>query len=134
MIEANQLEGAIVGAYKENFIVRKLGLVEKTDLAGMYRSTKTPPVFTRMQTDSTLEFSGMDDAQKVHGVAGDLCWINEAMEANFESFKQLLQRSRGKFIPVVLSEIRKSVCSDWIPVFTAERFLIIWKVEKRFHL
>jgi hypothetical protein len=32
VIEANQLEGAIVGAYNANIIARKLGLVEKTDL------------------------------------------------------------------------------------------------------
>jgi hypothetical protein len=32
IIEANQLEGAIVGAYNPNIIARKLGLTEKTDV------------------------------------------------------------------------------------------------------
>jgi phage terminase large subunit len=72
--------------------------IAKSSLAQLYRSTKTPPVYTLIQTNSTLEFSGLDDPQKVHGVAGDLCWINETVEANPETFKQLLQRSRGKII------------------------------------
>lgn len=70
----------------------------KSGLNDCYRSTKFPPVFTMKQTNSTLEFSGLDDVQKVHGVASDLTWINEAIESSREVFKQLLQRSRGKFI------------------------------------
>lgn len=70
----------------------------KSGLLGQYKHIKIPPTFTLYQTNSTLEFSGLDEPQKVHGVAADLHWINEAMEADQEPFKQLLQRSRGKFI------------------------------------
>ncbi|MCL1933964.1 MAG: DNA-packaging protein [Candidatus Azobacteroides sp.] len=34
IIEANQLEGAVVGAYNHNIIARKLGLTEKVDVTG----------------------------------------------------------------------------------------------------
>jgi len=76
----------------ENEFLKKSGLFDQ------YKHIKIPPVFTLQQTGSTLEFSGLDEPQKVHGVAADLHWINEAMEADQEPFKQLLQRSRGKFI------------------------------------
>lgn len=72
--------------------------IGKNDLHHLYNSTKTPPVFKSKITDSTLEYTGLDDPQKVHGVAGDLIWLNEAMEIDQNSFKQLMQRLRGKII------------------------------------
>lgn len=64
----------------------------------LYNSTKVPPVWTMKQTGSTLEFSGLDDPQKVHGVASDIVWINEAIEAEKATVQQLLQRLEGKAI------------------------------------
>lgn len=66
--------------------------------AKLYNSTKVPPVWTMKQTGSTLEFSGLDDPQKVHGVASDIVWINEAIEAEKATVQQLLQRLEGKAI------------------------------------
>ena len=70
----------------------------KSALSHQYKSVKTPPLYTLTQTQSTLEFSGLDDPQKVHGVASDLIWINEAVETELETFRQLLQRCKGKII------------------------------------
>lgn len=68
------------------------------DLRGLYKATKTPLMYTMKATGSTLEFSGLDDPQKAHGVASDIHWINEAIEAEELTFRQLLQRCEGKII------------------------------------
>jgi Phage terminase large subunit len=67
----------------------------KNDLTKYYSTTKIPPFFRMKQTRSSLEFGGLDDPQKVHGVAADLHWINEAMEMERDTFRQILQRSKG---------------------------------------
>ena len=68
----------------------------KCGLINQFTSTKTPTFYRHNQTNSTLEFSGLDNVQKVHGVASDLIWINEAMESERESVRQLLQRAEGE--------------------------------------
>lgn len=40
-------------------------------------------------------FIGLDDPQKVHGFASDVFWINEAIEAGYDDYAQLMQRCRG---------------------------------------
>lgn len=70
----------------------------KNDYHKLYNSTKLPPVYESKITKSKLEMIGLDDPQKAHGVAGDLLWLNEAIEIEQESFKQLNQRNRGKII------------------------------------
>lgn len=72
--------------------------ITPSGLFHLYNSTKVPPVWTLKQTGSTIEFSGLDDPQKVHGVASDIIWLNEAIEAEKETVKQLLQRLEGKMI------------------------------------
>ena len=43
---------------------------------------------------STIEFNGMDDYQKLHGLTQDYAWLNEAMEAGKEDFEQIDMRTR----------------------------------------
>jgi len=43
---------------------------------------------------SSIEFMGMDDYQKIHGFASDYSWLNEAMEAKKEDFEQMDMRTR----------------------------------------
>lgn len=42
-----------------------------------------------------LWFLGLDDEQKIHGLETNIFWINEAVEASFEDYAQLMQRCRG---------------------------------------
>ena len=46
---------------------------------------------------STIEFNGMDDYMKVHGLTQDWAWFNEALEINRKEFDQIDQRT-SKFI------------------------------------
>ena len=47
---------------------------------------------------SSYEFYGLDDSQKLHGIETDYFWLNEAIEVSKDSFDQLEQRCRGKWI------------------------------------
>jgi len=40
-------------------------------------------------------FMGLDDEQRIHGMKSDAFWINEAIEASFEDYAQLMQRCSG---------------------------------------
>ncbi|MNK30189.1 Phage terminase large subunit [compost metagenome] len=40
-------------------------------------------------------FMGLDDPQKVHGFKSSAIWINEAVEAGYEDYAQLMQRCSG---------------------------------------
>lgn len=42
--------------------------------------------------NTTFEFVGLDDTQRLHGLTCDIFWINEAMEASKDDFDQLEQR------------------------------------------
>lgn len=46
---------------------------------------------------SSIEFNGLDDYQKLHGLTQDYSWLNEAMEAKREDFDQLDMRT-GKIM------------------------------------
>lgn len=70
----------------------------KQQISSLYKSTKAPIIFQLKQSKSKLEMVGLDDPQKAHGVAGDIIWLNEAMEIEQESFRQLTQRSEGKVV------------------------------------
>lgn len=48
--------------------------------------------------DSFIEFGGLDDSQKLHGMTQDIAWLNEAMEATKEDFDQLEQRTSNLII------------------------------------
>lgn len=45
--------------------------------------------------DVEFWFIGLDDPQKIHGFASDAFWINEAVEASFDDYAQLMQRCKG---------------------------------------
>jgi phage terminase large subunit len=45
--------------------------------------------------DVEFWFIGLDDPQKVHGFASDAFHINEAIEASFDDYAQLMQRCKG---------------------------------------
>jgi phage terminase large subunit len=49
--------------------------------AGMYRLY-----------DTEFWFIGLDDEQRIHGMKSDIFWINEAVEASFNDYAQLMQR------------------------------------------
>lgn len=40
-------------------------------------------------------FLGLDDEQRIHGMKSDAFWINEAVEASFNDYAQLMQRCSG---------------------------------------
>ena len=40
-------------------------------------------------------FLGLDDEQRIHGMKSDAFWINEAVEASFDDYAQLMQRCSG---------------------------------------
>ncbi len=70
-----------------NNILTELGMVEKRD----YYKNKT---LHQIQINNTsFEFVGLDDVQKLHGLTVDIFWINEAMEASKDDFDQLEQRT-----------------------------------------
>ena len=56
--------------------------------------------FRAQINSSYLDFGGLDNAQKMHGLETDLFWFNEAIEADMDSFDQLEQRqtNKGKWI------------------------------------
>lgn len=68
-------------------ILTDLGLVEKRD----YKKNETLHQIVIGQT--SFEFVGLDDVQKLHGLTTDIFWINEAMEASKDDFDQLEQRT-----------------------------------------
>lgn len=45
--------------------------------------------------DTEFWFIGLDDPQKAHGFASDCFWINEAIEAGYDDYTQLMQRCSG---------------------------------------
>lgn len=45
--------------------------------------------------DTEFWFLGLDDEQRIHGMQSDAFWINEAVEANFDDYAQLMQRCTG---------------------------------------
>ena len=68
-------------------ILIELGLREGID----YRRNKT--LHQIAINNTTFEFIGLDDVQKLHGLTVDIFWINEAMEASKDDFDQLEQRT-----------------------------------------
>jgi len=45
-----------------------------------------------------IEFLGLDEGQKLHGRKQDIVWINEAVEAKYKHFQQLIIRTKKKVI------------------------------------
>lgn len=45
--------------------------------------------------DTEFWFIGLDDDQKIHGLKTNAFWINEAIEASYDAYAQLMQRCSG---------------------------------------
>jgi phage terminase large subunit len=45
--------------------------------------------------DVEFWFVGLDDPQKIHGLRSHAFWLNEAIEASFDDYSQLMQRCEG---------------------------------------
>ena len=45
--------------------------------------------------DTEFWFLGLDDDQKIHGFESDAFWINEAIEAGYDDYAQIMQRCKG---------------------------------------
>lgn len=45
--------------------------------------------------DTSFWFLGLDDDQKIHGFESDAFWINEAIEATYDDYAQIMQRCKG---------------------------------------
>lgn len=54
---------------------------------------KTNKIYTLWDTE--FWFMGLDDPQRVHGFSSDAFWINEAIEAGYDDYAQLMQRCTG---------------------------------------
>lgn len=59
---------------------------------------------------NTISFIGLDEKQKLHGRKQDLFWINEAIEAKYDDFKQMNQRTTECF----LLDYNPSATEHWI--------------------
>ena len=59
---------------------------------------------------NTIFFLGLDEKQKLHGAQQHLFWFNEGMEASYDDFKQLNQRTTECFI----CDYNPSATSHWI--------------------
>lgn len=57
-----------------------------------------------------ISFIGLDDKQKLHGRKQDVFWINEAIESEFDDFRQLNQRTSELYI----LDYNPSVTEHWI--------------------
>lgn len=59
---------------------------------------------------TTFQFIGLDEAQKLHGRKQDVVWINEAIECDQKSFRQLLMRTTTQ----LLLDYNPSTDTHWI--------------------
>ena len=59
---------------------------------------------------STIEFNGLDDYQKVHGLTQDWTWFNEGMEISKKEFDQIDQRTSK----LVLIDFNPTMDEHWI--------------------
>lgn len=55
-------------------------------------------------------FLGLDDTQRIHGMKSDAFWLNEAIEASFDDYAQLMQRCSG----FCILDYNPSVDEHWI--------------------
>ena len=70
-----------------------IGLLKKY---GLYNKKNLNETELRYKLyNSTFEFGGLDDSQKLHGLTTDFNWINEAIEASKDDFDQLEMRCSG---------------------------------------
>ena len=70
-----------------------IGLLKKYDLYNKNNLNETELRYRLY--NSSYEFGGLDDSQKLHGLTTDFVWINEAIEAGKDDFDQLEMRCTG---------------------------------------
>lgn len=70
-------------------VLKDYGLYERTK----HNKSTGAGVYTLFTTE--FWFMGLDDDQRVHGFKSDSVWINEAVEATFNDYAQLMQRCSG---------------------------------------
>lgn len=70
-------------------VLKDYGLYEKRN----HNKSVGAGVYTLYTTE--FWFLGLDDEQRIHGMKSDAFWINEAVEASFDDYAQLMQRCTG---------------------------------------
>jgi phage terminase large subunit len=60
--------------------------------------------------DGTLEFNGLDDAQKLHGLTQDIAWLNEGIEATLNDLDQLEMRTNE----LILIDLNPTEEESWV--------------------
>jgi phage terminase large subunit len=70
-------------------VLRDYGLYDKN----RHNKSTGAGIYTLFTTE--FWFMGLDDEQRVHGFKSDVVWINEAVEASFDDYAQLMQRCSG---------------------------------------
>lgn len=70
-------------------VLKDYGLYNKKD----HNKSVGAGVYTLYTTE--FWFLGLDDEQRIHGMKSDAFWINEAVEASFDDYAQLMQRCSG---------------------------------------
>lgn len=70
-------------------VLKDYGLYEKKN----HNKSVGAGVYTLFSTE--FWFLGLDDEQRIHGMKSDAFWINEAVEASFDDYAQLMQRCSG---------------------------------------
>jgi phage terminase large subunit len=70
-------------------VLRDYGLYNRT----RHNKSTGAGIYTLFTTE--FWFMGLDDDQRVHGFKSDSIWINEAVEAGFNDYAQLMQRCSG---------------------------------------
>lgn len=70
-------------------ILRDYGLYDRKN----HNKSTGAGIYTLFTTE--FWFIGLDDDQRIHGMRSDAFWINEAVEASFDDYAQLMQRCSG---------------------------------------
>lgn len=70
-------------------VLKDYGMYNKKD----HNKSVGAGVYTLYTTE--FWFLGLDDEQRIHGMKSDAFWINEAVEASFDDYAQLMQRCSG---------------------------------------
>lgn len=80
-------------------------------LTGIYqedRENKSNLIYK--EWESTIEFGGLDDYQKLHGLTQDYAWLNEGIEASKKDFDQIDMRTRK----AIFIDYNPSTDEHWI--------------------
>lgn len=107
---ASTLESSVIQLFRD--VINDLNLWE------MFTENKSRPrSITCKHTDSMLLFMGIDDREKLKSLTGITgCWVEEATEIDFDDFKQLNLRIRGKtdFVKQTILTFNPTTIENWI--------------------